>query len=292
MEIRVLRYFVEVAKEENMTRAATNLHVTQPTLSRQLKNLEEELGQKLFIRGNYNVHLTEEGKILYKRAEDILSMVDKTTAEFKVMNEFMGGDIYIGCAESDGISYIAKAAKTLQNKFSNIHFHLYSGNAETVTDRLDKGLLDFAVIVQNIDISKYNYINIPSTDQWGLIMRKDSLLALNQSIKLDELLNLPLILSRQGITNDLPDWFQKNSKKLNVVATYDLLFNASIFVREGIGYALGLNKLINIGPDSDLCFRPIYPIFESPMYIIWNQHQVFSNPAKLLLNELKKILES
>lgn len=208
------------------------------------------------------------------------------------MKEVIGGNIYIGCAESDNITFVARAAKILRNKFPNIRFHLYSGNAETVTELLDKGLLDFAIIIQNVDISKYSYINIPSKDQWGLIMRKDSPLASKESIKLEELLNIPLILSRQGLTSDLPDWFEKNIKKLNIVATYDLLYNASIFVREGIGYALGLNKLINTGCDSILCFRPIHPMFESPMYIVWNQHQVFSKPAKLLLNEFNKIIEN
>lgn len=290
MEIRVLRYFMETAKEGSMTRAAENLHVTQPTLSRQLKGLEEELGQKLFIRGNYNIHLTEEGKILYKRAEDILSMVDKTAAEFEMMNDFDGGDIYIGCAESEGMSYIAKAIREVQMRFPKIQYHLYSGNAERVTERLDKGLLDFAVVVQNVDVSKYAHLEIPYRDNWGLIMRKDSPLVAKNVIELDELLELPLILSRQGITSELPDWFRKNKEKLNVAATYDLLFNASILVREGVGYALGFDKLIHTGSDSILCFRPIHPAMESPMRIIWKHNQVFSREAEIFLKELKNFL--
>jgi DNA-binding transcriptional LysR family regulator len=198
MEIRVLRYFVEAAIEESMTNAAQKLHVTQPTLSKQIKELEEELGQKLFIRGNYNIHLTPEGQILYKRVLDILDMVDLTEAEFASMNDFNGGDLYLGCAESDGISMLAKAAKQLRAENENLHFHLYSGNAETVCERLDKGLLDFAVVVQNIDLTKYAYLDLPVTDIWGLIMRKDDPMVSKADIPIEELAVLPLIVSRQG----------------------------------------------------------------------------------------------
>lgn len=210
MELRVLRYFVEAAKEESMTHAALKLHVTQPTLSKQIKELEEELGQKLFVRGNYSIRLTPEGEILYKRARDILDMVDLTTSEFASMNEFNGGDLYLGCAESEGITLVAKAVKKLQEEYDHLHFHLYSGNAETVCERLDKGLLDFAVVVQNVDLSKYACLDLPFTDTWGLIMRKDSPMVSKKSIALEELIGLPLIVSKQGATNDMPEWLQKN----------------------------------------------------------------------------------
>lgn len=290
VEIRVLRYFLEVAKEENISKAAANLHLTQPTLSRQLKTLEEELGQKLFYRSNYSIHLTQEGKLLYKRAEDILRMVDRTSSEFEAMSEFHGGDIYIGCAESDGITYIAKAAKSLQEKYENLRFHLFSGNMKMVTEQLDKGLLDFAVVVQSVDVSKYDYMDIPYKDIWGLIMRKDSTLANKQTIDLIDLLDIPLIISRQGITREMPDWFQDNKKNLHIVATYDLLYNASILVREGVGYALGFDKLIDTGDSSALCFRPISPIIESSMRIIWKQHNILSKSQKLFFKELKKFI--
>lgn len=174
MELRVLKYFQEVAKEQNITKAAENLHITQPTLSRQLKSLEEELGQQLFVRSSHNIQLTNEGKLLSKRTADILNMVDKTTNEFKAMHDFTGGYVDLGCAESKGITYIAKTAKNLLKEYPNIQLNMYSGNATSVCDQLDKGLLDFAVIVQDLDISKYNSINIPFHDRWGLIMRKDS----------------------------------------------------------------------------------------------------------------------
>lgn len=289
MEIRVLRYFVEAAKEKSMTGASRKLHVTQPTLSKQIKELEEELGQKLFIRGNYNIHLTPEGEILYKRALDILEMVDLTTSEFASMNEFNGGDIYIGCAESEGITLLAKAAKQLQAKQNNLRFHMYSGNAETVCERLDKGLLDLAVVVQNIDLSKYSYLDLPIKDTWGLIMRKDSPMVSKAKIPIENLIGLPLIVSRQGVTNEMPEWLQKNHDRLNIVATYDLIFNASILVREGVGYALGFDKLVNTGAESIVCFRPIEPTITSPMRLIWRKEQQFSKAAELFLEKVRDI---
>jgi DNA-binding transcriptional LysR family regulator len=288
MEIRVLRYFVEAAREGSMTNAAQKLHVTQPTLSKQIKELEEELGQKLFVRGNYNIHLTPEGEILYKRALDILDMVDLTEAEFSSMNDFNGGDLYLGCAESDGISVLAKAAKQLRAENKNLHFHLYSGNAETVCERLDKGLLDFAVVVQNIDLSRYAYLDLPVMDTWGLIMRKDDPMVSKAEIPIEELANLPLIVSRQGATNEMPEWLQKNYNRLNIVATYDLIFNASILVREGLGYALGFDKLVNTGSESILCFRPITPAITSPMRLIWRKEQRYSKAAELFLEKVKQ----
>ena len=247
--------------------------VTQPTLSKQIKELEEEMGQKLFIRGNHSVHLTPEGEVLYKRALDILEMVDLTASEFAAMKKFNGGNIYIGCAESEGIALLAKAAKQLCEQQKNIHFHLYSGNAENVCGRLDKGLLDFGVVVQNIDLSRYSYLELPFEDTWGLIMRKDSPMASKAQISVEDLRCLPLIVSRQGATNEMPEWLQKNYDRLDIVATYDLIFNASILVREGLGYGLGFDKLVNTSADSVLCFRPIEPVISSPMRLIWRKEQ-------------------
>lgn len=289
MEIRVLRYFLAIAREENMTRAAKYLHVTQPTLSKQIKLLEEELGKKLFIRSNHNIKLTEEGLLLRKRAEDIVKMVDKTTEEFQSLDEISGGDIYIGGAESKAIKYFVEAAKNLYDQYPNIRFHLYSGNTETVSERLDKGLLDFAIIAQEVDLSKYQYIKIPYQDTWGLIMSKSSPLAKKQTITLDDLLQLPLIVSRQGISEDYPKWFGEKLDQLNIVATFDLIYNASIMVQEGFGYALSFDNLVNTGVDSNLCFRQLEPLLQTNIYVIWKKYQVFSPVANLLLEEMKKI---
>ena len=288
MELRVLRYFLEAAREGNVTHAAQRLHVSQPTLSRQLKDLEDELGKKLFTRSNYSIKLTEEGILLRKRAEDILEMADKTLAEFKALDEVNGGDIHIGCAESNGIAPFIRAIQKLKEKYPRIRCHFYSSGTDAVNERLDRGLLDFAIIIQEVDLEKYNYLKMPSQDHWGLIMRKDHPLANHSCIHLNDLTEIPLILSRQAMREEMPRWFGEAQDKLNIVATYDLLFNTSVMVRENFGCVLGFDGLVYTGPDSDLCFRPLEPTLTSPMYIIWKKYQVFSPAASLLLEELKR----
>ncbi|WP_296883306.1 LysR family transcriptional regulator [Thomasclavelia sp.] len=288
MEIRVLRYFLAIAREENMTRAAKYLHVTQPTLSKQIKQLEEEIGKKLFIRSNYSIKLTDEGLLLRKRAEDILSMVDKTMEEFQALDDITGGDIYIGAAESESFSYFATVAKDLQLQYPNVKFHLYSGNTEVIAERLDRGLLDFAIIVQEVDLSKYNYIKIPTSDTWGVIMRKDSPLAKKEYITIEDLIDLPLIVSRQGITEDYPKLFKEKLDQLHIVATFDLIYNASVMVKEGFGYALSFDKIVDTSENSELCFRVLKPELKTNMYIIWKKYQVFTPIAEKLLSKMQQ----
>ena len=291
MELRVLRYFVESARQESITKASVRLHVTQPTLSRQIKDLEDELGQKLFIRTNYKIHLTPEGELLYKRAVDILELADRTIQDFAGMTEFAGGDVYVGCAESEGISIIARAAKRLHDQYPAFHLHVHSGNAESVLERIDKGMLDFAVIVQEIDLTKYSSVVLPHKDIWGLIVPKNDKLAEKKEIHLDELENLPLILSRQSYSQEMPEWFKVNTDKLNVVATYNLAYNAGILVREGLGYALTLDHLVNTSCQSDLAFLPVTPEIASPMHLVYDRNHTFTKASRLFLDELKKIIE-
>ena len=287
MELRTLRYFLEVAREGNITHAAQRLHISQPTLSKQLKELEGELGKKLFIRGNYNVRLTDEGMLLRKRAEDILDMVGKTEDEFRALGEITGGDVRIGCAESDGMKYLAQRVKSLQERYPRFRLHLYSGNTEDVEEHLDRGLLDFAVLAQEVDLSKYNYLELPDADIWGVVMRKDSPLAAKKAVCMEDLLDLPLICSRQGITEDYPKWFGEKVDTLNIVATFNLAYNAGILVREGMGYLITFDKLVNTGADSELCFRPLAPTLETKLYFAWKKYQVFTPAAELLLDEMK-----
>lgn len=293
MEIRVLRYFLAIAREGSITNAANFLHVTQPTLSRQIHDLEDELGQKLFTRGSHNMALTAEGMILRKRAEEIISMVDKTEAEFTSMEEAVGGDIYIGGGETDAIKFLAKVAKELHDTYPNIHYHLYSGNAQDVTERLDKGLLDFGVLVQPADISKYDYINIPARDTWGVVMRKDSPLAEKETICKEDLIGLPLICSRQAISqernkNEFVQWFGEDFDKLNIVTTFNLVYNAAIMVDAGLGYAITIDKIANTSENSSLCFRPLEPRLDSGLNVIWKKYQVFSSAAELFLERLRE----
>lgn len=293
MELRVLRYFLTVAREGSITAAADFLHVTQPTLSRQLKDLEQQLGRKLFVRSSHSIKLTDEGLLLRKRAEEIVEMADKLEAEFHSMEETISGDVYIGGGETEAMRHIARAAKDLQGRYPNIRYHLYSGNEDDVTDRLDRGLLDFGLLIQPADLSKYNYINVPAKDVWGVVMRKDSPLAAKDSIRSADLINLPLICSRQAIKqtyskNEFADWFGEEFDKLNIVTTYNLAYNASIMVDEGVGYAIALDKIVNTSSDSHLCFKPLEPRLESGLNLVWKRHQVFSAAADLFLKEIQK----
>lgn len=293
MELRTLRYFVEVAHEGNITHAAERLHISQPTLSKQMKELESELGKKLLIRGNYNVRLTDEGMLLRKRAEDILDMVGKTEEEFKALGEITGGDVRIGCAESDSMKYLAQRVKSLQERYPHFRLHLYSGDTEDVEERLDRGVLDFAVLAQEVNLSKYNYLEMPNVDTWGVIMRKDSPLANKEAVHMKDLLNLPLICSRQGVAGDYPKWFGEKVDTLNIIATFNLSYNAAILVQEGIGYLIGFEKqLLNTGADSELCFRPLIPRLETKIHFVWKKYQVFTSAAELLLNEMRKHFDS
>lgn len=287
MEIRVLRYFLAVAREGSITHAAQRLHVSQPTLSKQLKELEGELGKKLFVRGSFSVRLTEEGMLLRKRAEDILDMVDKTEEEFKALGEVNGGDIHIGCAESENIKYLARCVKALQTRYPRVRVHLYSGDTEDLSERLDRGLLDFAVIAQAVDLSKYNYLEVPESDTWGVVMRKDAPLAAKESIYINDLLDLPLIVSRQGLREDIPKLFGEKVDQLRVTTTINLTYNGSVMVREGLGYLLSFDKLVNTGEESDLCFRPLSPRLETNLYIVWKKYQAFSPAADALLRALQ-----
>lgn len=252
MEIRVLRYFLEIAREGNMSRAAERLHVTQPTLSKQMKDLEQELGKKLFKRGSTSVSLTDEGMLLRKRAEDLLAMADKITNEFQAMDDITGGDIYIGCAESYLVKYLARAVKKLSSIYPNIHYHVTSGDTEQVTERLDRGLLDMAFIVEPPDLSKYNYLEVPEYDTWGVLMRKDNPLAAKEAIAFDDLLDIPIFCSEQSAKMDLPRWCSENLDRLNILATFNLCNNGAVFVREGLGVELTFDKLVETNAESDL----------------------------------------
>lgn len=290
MEIRVLRYFIQIARESSMTRAAEYLHVSQSALSKQMKELEKELGKKLFHRGSSSVSLTDEGMLLRKRAEDLLAMADKIENEFKTLGEITGGDIYIGCAESYLIKYLAYAVRKLNEQYSNIHYHITSGDTEQVTERLDRGLLDFAFIVEPPDLSKYNYLEVPEQDTWGILMRKDCPLVEKSHIEIDDILPYPVFCSEQAAKVDLPRWCGENIDQLNVMATFNLSGNAVIFAKEGLGVVLTFDKLIEIDDEGDLCFRPITPILQTKMYVIWKKYQVFTPVAQLLLKQLNNIL--
>lgn len=297
MELRVLRYFLAVVREGSITAAANSLHITQPTLSRQLKELEEELGQKLFVRSNHKTSLTLEGMFLRRRAEEILDIVNKTEAEFGSMGEIVSGDIYIGSGETVAMQQIAQVIKELRDDFPQVRYHLFSGNAEDVTERLDKGMLDFGILIEPVDMSKYDYMNLPVKDVWGVVMRKDAPLAGKEGVTRRDLLNLPLICSRQAIAqtsgkNEYFTWFGGNLDKFNIVATYNLIYNAAFMVEKGIGYAVALDKLIHVMDNSELCFRPLEPRLESGLSVVWKKYQVFTAAADIFLERIRRKFSS
>lgn len=287
MELRVLRYFLAVAQEGSVTRAARRLHISQPTLSKQLKDLEGELGKKLFVRSSFSVRLTEEGMLLRKRAEEILDMVDKTEEEFKALGEVNGGDIHIGTAESDGIRHLARRIKAVQARYPRIRVHLYSGDRSDLAQRLEQGLLDFAVLVESGDLSKYNYLPLPGGDAWGVILRRDHPLAKKEAFTPEDLLDVPLICPRQGLQKELSDWFQERVDRLNIAATCNLAYNGGVLAREGLGCLLSFDKLVDTGPDSPLCFRPLTPPLRSRLFLVWKKYAMFSPAAEMLLEEIK-----
>lgn len=293
MEIRVLRYFLAVAREESITAAANFLHLTQPTLSRQIHDLEEELGQRLLIRKSHRVTLTPEGMLLRKRAEEILSMVDKTESEFRSLETTVSGDVYIGSGETQAVRQIAEIIRRMQVEYPDIHYHMHSGNAQDITDRLDNGLLDFGILIQPADITKYDSLDLPAKDVWGVIMRKDSPLAAKEQLCKEDLRSLPLLCSRQAVLtqrhgNAFASWFGAEFEKLNIVSTYNLIYNAAIMVEAGVGYAVTLDHLANTSATSDLCFRPLFPRLESGLNIVWKKYQVFSPAAEVFLDHLKE----
>ena len=294
MELRVLQYFLAVAREQNISSAAESLHLSQPTLSTQLKALENELGKQLLIRGtkgSRKVLLTEEGMLLRKRAEEILELVRMTESEISLSNEVVAGDVYIGTGESDLIRIFARAAKHIQEKHPDIHYHILSGNASFVQEHLDRGLIDFGVVYSPVDTSIYNTIKIPVHDTWGVLMRRDSPLAQKNAVQPQDLLDKPLILSAQKADAwPMSNWFGHDITKLNVVATYNLVFNASLLVEEGLGYAVCFDKLINVSGNSHLCFRPLSPSMKAEASVIWKRYQVFSKASDCFLRELQKLL--
>lgn len=275
MELRVLHYFLAVAREQSISAAAQSLHLSQPALSTQLKALEEELGKQLLIRkskGSRKVTLTEEGMILRKRAQEILSLVERTQEEISSPDETIAGDVCIGAGETDIVRLFARAAQSLQRQHPDIHYHISSGNAEYVLEYLDKGLIDFGLLFGQVDLQKYEAIPLPVRDSWGVLMRRDAPLAQKETVCPADLWDQPLIISHQRSDDRrLAQWMQRDLSELHIVATYNLVFNASLLVDEGLGYALCFDKLINTR-GSSLCFRPFAPRLESTAYIIWKKY--------------------
>lgn len=292
MEFRVLQYFLAVTREQSISGAAEALHLSQPTLSRQLRDMEEELGKQLFIRSNRKITLTEEGMLLRKRAEEITELVKKTQDEISLSDETIAGDISIGAAETVAFRFLVHAAQSLQKDYPLIHFHVSSGDKIAVSEDLDKGLIDFALLFGEIDTSKYDFLEIPHKDTWGVLMRRDAPLAEKETICAEDLWGQPLIISRQEFQGSAVQKFLGKSRdELNIVATYNLSYNGSLMIEAGMGYGICLDKIINTSEESNLCFRPLTPKLEAGLHITWKKYQVFSKAAQKFLNAMQDMAE-
>ncbi len=287
MEIRTLRYFLAVAREENMSHAAQVLHVTQPTLSKALKSLEEELGKKLFTRQSFSIRLTDEGILLRKRAEDLVSMADKIEKEFMTLDDIQGGDLYFGLAESFQIRYLAKEIQNFKTICPSLHYHITSGDTEQVLEKLDKGLLDFAVLAETPDYNKYEALEFPEEDIWGVVLSKDNPLAEKEAISVEDLIGIPLFSSEQGWNNEIKHWAGNNWKKMNLEGTFRLSYNASLFAREGLGYLLTFQHIIDTSSDSELAFIPLSPTLTTKLYLVWEKYQTFTPVAERFLHQIQ-----
>lgn len=288
MELRTLRYFLAISQEETISAAAESLHVTQPTLSRQMQELEDELGKTLFIRGKRKILLTEEGMFLRMRAREILSLVDKTEAELVMPEDDVAGEVCIGSGETDTMRIVVRAARKLREAYPRITFRIFSGNGEDVAERLERGIIDFGIFVEPFDLSRFDYVRLPVKETWGLLMKAESPLARQNAIHPEDIVPLPLIMSRQSmVQNMLSGWLGGRKEQLNIVSTYNLLYNASLMVEEGMGYALCLDGIISTSGERPLCFRPLEPKLEAGLSMAWKKYQVFSRSADLFLKYLK-----
>ena len=291
MEFRVLQYFLAVTREQSISAAAKRLHLSQPTLSRQLKDLEEELGKILFIRSNRKITLTEEGMLLKKRAEEILSLMEKTQKEISVSDETVEGDIYIGAGETEGVRNIVKAVQKIRENYPLVNLHIISGDKSTVLEELDHGIIDFALVFGDIDTNRYDSFILPSVDYFGVMMKKNDTLAAKKIISPEDLLNKPLIVSRQILRdNNLTSIFGCNKDELNIVGSYNLLFNGSLMVEEGLGYAICFDNIINTTGKSTLCFRPLSVELKPKMSIVWKKYQVFTKAAEKFIAIMQKYM--
>ena len=291
MDIRVLRYFLTVAREESFSRAADALYLSQPTLSRQIREMEEELGVQLLVRTNRNVRLTQEGQRLRRRAQEIVDLMDKTQEEFASPEGEVAGEIAIGCGETQIMREVAKVAIPLQHEHPGIHFNLYSANADDVSEKLDQGLLDFGLMFEPFDMRKYDTLLLPFFDTVGFLMQDSHPLAKKKSISMEDVTGIPLIMPRQGHAVSPSASIMNRDfdlSRLNVVCYYNLLFNAAVMVEQGMGIAFCLDHLAETTEHTGLTFRPVYPPMANRLRLVWKKYQIFSPASELFLRRMKQ----
>ncbi|MFD2305470.1 LysR family transcriptional regulator [Enterococcus termitis] len=285
MDLRVLNYFLTVAREKTISKAAEALHISQPALSKQLKDLEAELGVTLFERGNRFITLTEEGVYLANRGKEIITLVDMTTTNLS-RNKVVSGKIAIGGGETQAFSFLAARLNELQQKHPDLTFELYSGNADDVLEKIDKGLLDFGLVIDPVEKQKYEYLRLPLSDHWGILVNDAHPLASKKEIVPEDIQKMPLLISNQSfVDNLLAEWLGENIEHFNIIGTYNLLYNASLLVKEGMAGALCIDGIINTS-ETNLTFIPFSPPLTVTLNIVWKKGQIFSNAAEEFLRVL------
>ncbi len=292
MEIRVLKYFLAVAREENITKAAEMLHITQPTLSRQLSKLEDDFGIQLFLRGKNGITLTDEGLLLRRRAEEIVELAEKTERELAAHEETIAGEITIGSGELAAVRLLPPLFKSFKEKYPNVTFDMYTGNADQIKQRLDNGLTDIGILLEPVEIEKYNFIRFSVRERWVVAMRADDPLAKNKNITINDLVSLPLIfVKRQSIRNELESWFREYIDDINIVATSNMSTNALILVEQGFGYALVVEGSLPFLDNSKICYRPLSPERTTTSVLAWKKNQPFSPAVKRFLDHVFGAME-
>ena len=291
MEIRVLRYFLTVVREESITKAADVLHITQPTLSRQLSQMEEEVGVKLFNRGSRRITLTNEGILLRRRAEEILQLVDKTEKELIEQEEQVEGKISIGCGEIAAVQVLPNLIKTFREKYPQVTFDIFTATADLVKEQMDKGLLDIGLLLEPVDMEKYDFIRLEVKEKWVVLMRPDSPLAEKETVTAKDLSALPLILPRRmNVQNDLASWFGNYYVDLNVVFTSNLSTNSAVMVTGGLAYSLVIEGAVPFWDQSKVTYRPLAPSLTATSVLAWKRGQPFSLAAAKFIEHIKCFL--
>lgn len=282
MELRHLQYFLMVAREGTISGAASVLHVSQPALSRQMQELERELGVRLFDRGSRRITLTEPGMRLRRRAEEIVDLVGRTEDEFRLTADTLAGEVRIGGGETPAMGLLADLMGELLEEYPLLRFSLHSGNAEDVSERLDTGRIDFGVFVGHADLSRFEFLQLPAQDRWGAFMPSDDPLAELDVVRPEDLLGRPLILSEQA-DREMGAWLRRDLSEADVVATYNLLYNAALLARRGVGYVISLEGIVDTSEDSGLAFRPLESPVTADVFIAWKRYQSFSPAAEAFL---------
>ena len=280
MDIRLLEYFLAVAKYGNITRASEQLHVTQPTISRQLMELEETVGTPLLIRGKRQVTLTEAGVLFQQRAEEIVSLMEKTLRDVTDQDDQLGGTVTVGCVESCVSRMLPKVLRGFSSHYPRVKYELYSADGDDIREKLDRGDLDFGILVEPVESAKYDFFRLPYWETWGVLMRKDDPLAVKEAIQKEDLLSIPLILPRREIVQDhIAGWFGVDRSQLNVFATHNLLNNAALLVEAGLGYVVCVGGCFEIRGGENLRFIPLSPERTTGHVLAWKKNRVFHSAA-------------